>query len=313
MDLKNIVTPLNVEKFAELLKNSNYDRAESVFLIDGFTNGFDIGYKGPKIRQSRAKNIPFTVGDKFDLWRKIMKEVKAGRYAGPFNDIPFENYIQSPIGLVPKAGNKTRLIFHLSYQFPGDPEVAQNKSVNGSTPWEACSVHYNDLDHVIRNCILMSEKAEIINGHKVIYLGKTDLSSAFRVLPLKIQCFQWLVLMAQDPRDSLFKFFVDKCLPFGASISCLHYQRFSNALRHILEYQTDNIGKNAVTNYLDEILFIAILKYLCDGLITAFIDLCTQLNIPIAIEKTEWGTTMLEFLGILLDGRNLALSLPIEK
>ena len=46
-----------------------------------------------------------------------MKEVKAERVAGPFESIPYENYIQSPIGLVPKSGNKTRMIFHLSYKF----------------------------------------------------------------------------------------------------------------------------------------------------------------------------------------------------
>ena len=117
-DLDNIITPLNVTRFEELLRQSKYDEQESVFLIDGFTNSFDIGYRGPEIRQSSAKNIPFTVGDKYDMWEKIMKEVDAGRYAGPFEEIPFENYIQSPIELVPKSGNRTRLIFHLSYEFP---------------------------------------------------------------------------------------------------------------------------------------------------------------------------------------------------
>ena len=83
-------------------------------MLDGFTNGFDIGYRGPLIRQSKSQNIPFTVGNKVILWNKIMKEVKAGGYAGPFEEIPFENFIQSPVGLVPKKGDKTRLIFHLS-------------------------------------------------------------------------------------------------------------------------------------------------------------------------------------------------------
>ena len=45
-----------------------------------------------------------------------MKEIAEKRMAGPFEDIPFEHFIQSPIGLVPKdGGKKTRLIFHLSY------------------------------------------------------------------------------------------------------------------------------------------------------------------------------------------------------
>ena len=35
-----------------------------------------------------------------------MKEVEAKHYAGPFKTIPFENFIQSPIGLVPKDNGK---------------------------------------------------------------------------------------------------------------------------------------------------------------------------------------------------------------
>ena len=68
-----------------------------------------------------------------------MLEVSEGRLAGPYEVIPYSNYIQSPVGLVPKAGGKTRLIFHLSYNFSDKPEDA---SVNGSTPKELCTVHY---------------------------------------------------------------------------------------------------------------------------------------------------------------------------
>ena len=193
-DLENIVTPLKVENFAKLLRDSNYDRDESQFLIEGFTNGFDIGYSGPKVRQSRANNIPLMVGTKEDLWNKIMKEVGAGRYAGPFEEISFDNYIQSPVGLVPKKGQaKTRLIFHLSYDFKEDNinlgSTRLGDSVNGCTPKELCSVSYNDLDKAIQLCILMSEKAVIENGTITIVLRKTDLSNAFCVLPFKKTVF----------------------------------------------------------------------------------------------------------------------------
>ena len=149
-----------------------------------------------------------------------MKEVKVGKYAGPLEDIPYKNFIQSPIGLVPKAGNKTQLIFPLAYEF-----VDGKGSLNGNTPKEKCSVKYHDLDTAIKQCILMSERGELITGEKTIVLGKTDLSSAFRILPLKVKCFCWMILKAEDPRDKKkYKYFVDKCLPFGASISCSHYQ-----------------------------------------------------------------------------------------
>ena len=152
-------------------------------------------------------------------------------FAGPFESVPFDNYIQSPIGLVPKKGNKTRFIFHLSFNFGEGSE--KDPSVNAATPKEWCTVHYNDLDTAVKQCILMSEEAYINCGSKTFVLGKTDLSNAFRVLPLSLSSLCWVVLKAEDPRDGKIKYFVDKCLPFGASISFSHYQRFSNSLKHI--------------------------------------------------------------------------------
>ena len=154
--METIVTLLNIERFHKLLWESEYDPVETKFLIDGFTRGFDIGYKGPTNRKSTSKNIPFTpgVGDKVDMWNKIMKEVQVKRVAGPFEEIPFENYIQSPIGLVPKAGgSKTRLIFHLSYNFGKEEE---DISVNAATPCEDCSVKYNNLDAAMHKCTRIS-------------------------------------------------------------------------------------------------------------------------------------------------------------
>ena len=105
LDLDNIVTPVKVKKFVKLLRQSNYDEEEVLFLEDGFTRGFDIGYEGPYVRQSQSKNIPLNnIGNETLLWNKIMKEVKLKRVAGPFKEVPFDNYIQSPIGLVPKTG-----------------------------------------------------------------------------------------------------------------------------------------------------------------------------------------------------------------
>ena len=58
--------------------------------------------------------------------------------------------MQSPIGLVPKHGGKTRLIFQLSYDF--GPRWEQ-KSLNFHTLDEWCSVKYNDLDHAVKNSL----------------------------------------------------------------------------------------------------------------------------------------------------------------
>ena len=132
-----------------MLIETKYNKEETEFIVNGFRNGFDIEYHGPWQRRDTSRNIPFQVGvgDKFEMWNKIMKEVKEGRYAGPYKDIPYKNcYVQSPIGLVPKAGNKTRLIFHLSYDFKQSGLL----SINAYTPMKYCTVQYNDLDQAIK-------------------------------------------------------------------------------------------------------------------------------------------------------------------
>ena len=86
-----------------------------------------------------------------------MKKVKLGRVAGPFEQIPFQSYIQFLIGLVPKAGSdQTRLIFHLSYDFGGSD--CQQKSVNYHTPKERCSVKYRDLNYAVNTYLELAQE-----------------------------------------------------------------------------------------------------------------------------------------------------------
>ena len=139
-----------------------------------------------------------------------MKEVKLKHYAGPYTKIPFAHFIQSPTGLVPKGedGHETRLIFHLSYPRGG-------RSVNSETPKDLCTVHYNDLDKAIALCM---------EAGVGCYITKSNMKSAFRNLPIKPEDWKWLILFAYHPISGKKFYFVDKCLPFGASISCVHFQ-----------------------------------------------------------------------------------------
>ena len=112
LNLTDISTPIDADILEEMLVKSNYNRDKTRFLVRGFRRGFDIDYEGPRRRMDESNNIPLQVGSKDDIWSKIMKEVKTGRVAGPYKQVPFKYYVQSPIGLVPKAGSqKTRLIF----------------------------------------------------------------------------------------------------------------------------------------------------------------------------------------------------------
>ena len=113
-DLINITTPVSADKLEQLCIKSNFCPREMKFLVHGLRQGFSIQYQGPTLCKDTSKNLLFRIGDKFDMWQKIMDEVKVGRYAGPYESPPFANFVQSPIGLVPKANGKMCLIFHLS-------------------------------------------------------------------------------------------------------------------------------------------------------------------------------------------------------
>ena len=297
MDLQNITTPVDARKLERYLNETNYDQNETNFLIDGFTNGFDLGYRGPENIRQESRNLKFTIGDKTELWNKVMKEVKEKRYAGPFEEIPFENFIQSPIGLVPKdGGKKTRLIFHLSH--PRDSE--RGTSVNGATPPELTTVKYMDFDEAIRLCL---------KEGKGCYIGKSDMTSAFRHLGMKKKFWKFLVMKAQNPIDGKWYYFVDKCMPFGASISCSHFQRFSNAIAHIVKHKTrkENI------NYLDDFFFVHLLKALCNKQISKFIEICEAIKFPVSMDKTFWATTRLSFLGLVIDTITQLICIPTDK
>ena len=235
-----------------------------------------------------------------------MKEVKLKRVAGPFNNIPFESYIQSPIGLVPKAKDQTRLIFHLSYDCQRD----QLGSLNHFMPRELCSVKYKDIDYAIQAYLRICNQADRENPrgnensrrflgdkwrnefeyhkskNRTVYTGKSDLKSAFRMIRLSSDSWPWLVMKARDPITNEWQFFVDKCLPFGASISCALFQRFSNALCYLFEYKTNTQGQ--VTNYLDDFLFLALTILGCNCLIRTFLNLCDQLGVPVS-RKDQMG------------------------
>ena len=143
----------------------------------------------------------------------------------------------------------------------------------------------------------------------VCYVAKSDFKAAFRNLPIKPQDQKLLVMKAKNPAMNKWMFFVDKCLPFGSSVSCSHFQRVSNTIEHIFRKTS---GSKA-NNYLDDFLFTTLLKCLSDGNVQMFLDICEQINFPVAMDKTFRGSQIVIFLGMLLDTVNQTVSIPVKK
>lgn len=109
-----------------------------------------------------ANDLPNIVTD------KLHKEIEAGRVAGPFSAPPFDNFVVSPLGIVPKkAPNEFRLIQHLSYP--------HENSVNSGIPVDFSSVRYASIQDAIVFVKLLGVGC---------YLAKTDIKSAFRIIPI---------------------------------------------------------------------------------------------------------------------------------
>ena len=294
LDLENIVTPVKHKVFRRLLTEAGYDRKKTEYLIEGFKNGFSINFQGDREVKKTAPNLKLRIGSKTELWNKVMTEVKDKRYAGPFDSIPFEHYIQSPIGLVPKdKGKKTRLIFHLSYPKKGD-------SVNSGIPHDLCTVQYPSFDEAVKLCILAGKGCNT---------AKSDMARAFRNIPLRPEDWKFLIMKAEHPETGKTYYFVDKCLPFSSSISCAIFQDFSDAVAYLVTYST---GRDNV-NYLDDFFFAALLKQICDFQVNKFLEICQEICFPVSLEKTCWGTTVITFLGLLLDTLNQRICIPLDK
>ena len=125
---------------------------------------------------------------------KLSKELAAGRIVGPFDSPPFETFRVSPLGIVPKKlPGEFRLIHHLSY-----PE---GLSVNDGIPKGLATVRYATID----DAVLLIKAIG-----KGCFLAKTDIKSAFRIIPVAARDFPFLEMEWQG------KFYFDKCLPWGA-------------------------------------------------------------------------------------------------
>ena len=162
------------------------------------------------------------------------------------------------------------------------------------------AVQYPDFIDAIKLCIKEGANCK---------LARSDWKSAFRHICISRKDWNLLCMRARSPIDGQIYYFYDKCLSFGASVSCALFQRFSNSIKHVVEFRT---GKELV-NYLDDYLFIAAIAALGNSQVRVFLEICELIKFPVAMEKTYWATSYLTFLGFLIDSVNQRVMIPKEK
>ena len=279
-------TPTKLVRMLPFLRT--YDKhTEGEKLIEGFKNGFSLGFSGERVPMS-ARNLKSAYEYPQIVRKKIEKEVQLGRIVGPFSAPPFDNFRCSPIGLVPKRiQGEYRLIHHLS--------SPKGSSVNDCIDREECTVSYSDFDEAVKLVVALGRNA---------FMGKSDIKSAFRLLPVNPADFDLLGMCFDG------QFYFDRCMPMGCSVSCAVFERFSSFLQACCRRIASSKG---ILHYLDDFFFVGWAADECAHLMRCFRAMCDRFGIPIADEKTEGPVQVITYLGLEIDSTELQVRVPKEK
>ena len=263
------------------------NKDDAKILAEGFQNRFRLNYSGPVAKRT-CKNLLSVQQNPVIALDKIMKEVSLGRIAGPFKTCPIDNLVVSPIGLVPKGDGAWRLIQHLSYP--------AGSSINDFIDSDLCSVNYTSLDEVIYSIVQLGKNCQ---------MGKMDVKSAFRLLPIHPDDFCLLGIQLQG------MYFFDKMLPMGCALSCALWEKFATFLEWLVKHLYPD---SCLHHYLDDFIFLGGQGTgLCLQTMSNFEQLCALLGVPLAEDKTAGPASILVFLGLELNSISFRIQIPADK
>ena len=280
-------TPIRLQNFSQALSvtplsNRNY-------LLEGFSTGFRIGFQGNINTAINVRNLPSATENHGVLQTYIQSEVNAGRADGPFNSPPFQHFIVSPIGAIPKRSitTKYRIIHHLSYP--------HGKSVNDGIPDHLASVKYATFDDAITLLSALGRGA---------FMAKTDVQNAFELIPISRHDYHLLGFKFDN------QYYYDKTLPMGLKSSCQIFEKFSSAIEQIAR---QSLGIAHITHLLDDFLILAKTEKECHSHLSAFLSFAHDMGIPISKQKTFGPLTTMTYLGIEIDSVSFEVRLPQDK
>lgn len=289
-----VPTPIAVSKL-ELSLAGHPDQHFVAQLCNNLRRGAHIGFEGER-KPRFSKNLPTALAHPDIISSNLAHEISLGRVAGPFNNPPFANFQVSPIGLVPKKHSaKFRTIFHLSFPKSG------STSINASISKDDFSLQYVTIDNAIEGIKRLGQGC---------FLAKTDIESAFRLIPVHPDDYELLGMCWKG------KYYYDKVLPFGLRSAPYIFNQLSDALEWILK---NKCLISFVCHILDDFLIMepaspgVLQEIACQTSLNAMLLTFKNLNIPIAPGKTEGPRTVLEFMGIILDTIRMEARLPADK
>ena len=94
-------------------------------------------------------------------------------------------------------------------------------------------------------------------------------------------------------------------------MSCVIFEEIARALE-ALDKSRLNPGQD-LDHYLDDYIAGASTPLLADDAIDAIIQVCEEVGFPMAHDKTVWATTVIKFLGLIIDTTKRMVFIPDHK
>lgn len=287
--LPRVSSTLNRDAWAYFLRDyPDRDFVESLLHI--IEHGADIGFTGDRLASQTSRNLPSAFEHPDAITSAIATQLSKGRIAGPFSEPPFPQFRSSPLGVaVRKRSGKLRQIHHLSWP--------RGRSVNDGIADSEAAMSYDMFQRAVDDLIQSGKGSQMI---------KLDLEQAFRHIPIRPS--DW-PLLGYSWEGS---FYYELFLMFGLRSAPYIFNLFSEALHWILQHHIPA----RIRHYLDDFLKI-FRPYTPPHILHAALSwtrsLAHALGLNFQDSKVEGPTTVLEYLGIILDSIRMEARLPADK
>lgn len=252
--------------------------------------GAALGYSGPPLSQT-CRNLATALEHPDTVAADISALCSRQRMHGPFTAPPLTPFRSSPLGVVsrPRNPSKLRVIHHLSWP--------RGSSVNDGIPDSESSISYESFDSAV---------AEIRRLGRGTLLAKLDLKDAFRHIPVRQA--DWHLLGCTWGKQ----LYYNVVLVFGAKSAPYIFNLFAEGLHWIIQRHIPA----SLRHYLDDFLPIfapATPPPLAQAAVEWTIGLGKELGLEFQTSKTIFPTTSLEFLGLELDTDAMEARMPADK
>ena len=284
---------MNPEAFEQGLADHD-DRDFVQYIVNACRYGVDIGFEGER-QGLVSENWPSATSCGGAVLKSIQDDLNKHRKLGPFNEVPFDNFVGSPMGAFAKkhSPDKYRVIYDLSFP-PG-------RSVNDHIPIDKFSLTYMSIDEVVH---------AIQQYGRGALLSKLDLESAFSHILVRPEDWELLGSSYWCSDCNCRHYLVNTVLNFGLRSSPSLFTDFAYAAMLIMKAQ----GVSYVNHYLDDYVTVGPpCSHICQKNLDIMMKVCNDVGFTINPSKLVQPTTCIEFLGIVLDSERLELRISEER